>query len=397
MDVRLKRLYDQIEYEQHHGVYRTAFYDIVGPVLREHKDKSVLMRRTLGFKALMEQYDLAIREDEVLLGTLKGCYPKVEVPDYQTRKEEARGVVQKYLDEKPASGKGDDTGRGLIYGRMHETGNIQFNELQQIISELYDEFAPKGLTRLEVARELETYFTFDFGEDGRVAADLPWEATNHNDLNAPKIVRLGLGGIRDEVLRYQEGCTPDKTEFYEAELITIDAVIGFFKRYAKVAREMASSDAVSAQRSRELLEMAQVTEKVSYDRPETFRQALQLVWLMYLISNIQSPIGSCNSYARFDQYMYPFYKADREAGRITEDEALLYIGNLFCKINEPKMRSVVSLVIGGQTPEGKDAGKRGYPFVSACNTDAQTALSQPDRPLFQGFAGMAVRTGCRNR
>lgn len=355
MDVRLKRLYDQIEYEQHHGVYRTAFYDIVGPVLREHKDKSVLMRRTLGFKALMEQYDLAIREDEVLLGTLKGCYPKVEVPDYQTRKEEARGVVQKYLDEKPASGKGDDTGRGLIYGRMHETGNIQFNELQQIISELYDEFAPKGLTRLEVARELETYFTFDFGEDGRVAADLPWEATNHNDLNAPKIVRLGLGGIRDEVLRYQEGCTPDKTEFYEAELITIDAVIGFFKRYAKVAREMASSDAVSAQRSRELLEMAQVTEKVSYDRPETFRQALQLVWLMYLISNIQSPIGSCNSYARFDQYMYPFYKADREAGRITEDEALLYIGNLFCKINEPKMRSVVSLVIGGQTPEGKDA------------------------------------------
>ena len=110
MDVRLKRLYDQIEYEQHHGVYRTAFYDIVGPVLREHKDKSVLMRRTLGFKALMEQYDLAIREDEVLLGTLKGCYPKVEVPDYQTRKEEARGVVQKYLDEKPASGKGDDTG-----------------------------------------------------------------------------------------------------------------------------------------------------------------------------------------------------------------------------------------------------------------------------------------------
>ena len=37
------------------------------------------------------------------------------------------------------------------------------------------------------------------------------------------------------------------------------------------------------------------------------------------------------------------------------DEALLYIGNLFCKINEPKMRSVVSLVIGGQTPEGKDA------------------------------------------
>lgn len=41
MDERLKRLYDQIEYDQHHGVYRTKFYDIVGPVLREHRDKSL--------------------------------------------------------------------------------------------------------------------------------------------------------------------------------------------------------------------------------------------------------------------------------------------------------------------------------------------------------------------
>ena len=95
MDVRLKRLYDQIEYEQHHGVYRTAFYDIVGPVLREHKDKSVLMRRTLGFKALMEQYDLAIREDEVLLGTLKGCYPKVEVPRLPDQKRRSAGCSTK--------------------------------------------------------------------------------------------------------------------------------------------------------------------------------------------------------------------------------------------------------------------------------------------------------------
>lgn len=373
MDERLQRLYDEIEYDQHHGVYRTKFYDIVGPVLREHQDKSILMRRTLGFKALMEQYDLAIRDDEVLLGTLKGCFPKVEMPDYETRKQEARAVIQKYLDDKPTSGKGDDTGRGLIYGRMHETGNIQFNDLQQIIAELFAEFESKGLTRLEVARELERYFTFDFGEDGKAVAALPWEATNHNDLNAPRIVRLGLGGIREEVLHYQKDCSPDKEEFYEAELITIDAVIGFFKRYAQTARDLAASGTVSERRSRELLEMAEVTEKVSHDKPETFRQALQLVWLMYLISNIQTPIGSCNSYARFDQYMGPFYQADLEAGRITEEEALLYIGNLFCKINEPKMRSVVSLIIGGQTPEGKDAANE---VTRLCLLTTQ-ALRQP--------------------
>lgn len=373
MDERLKRLLKEIEYEQHHGVYRAAFYDIVGPVLRKHKDQSVLMRRALGFKALMEEYNLVIREDEVLLGTLKGCYPQVEVPDYPARKEEARGVIQKYLEDKPTSGKGDDTGRGLIYSRMHETGNIQFNDLQQIIAELFAEYEPKGLTRLEVARELERYFTFDFGENAQTVSELPWEATNHNDLNPPKIVRLGLGGMRDEVLRYQAGCSAEKAEFYEAELITIDAVIAFFKRYAQVAVDAAEAPGLSAQRRQELLEMAETTQKVSNQKPETFRQALQLVWLMYLISNLQCPTGSCNSYARFDQYLYPFYQGDLDAGRITEEEALLYIGNLFCKINEPKMRTVISLVVGGQTPQGKDAANA---VTRLCLLTAQ-ALKQP--------------------
>ncbi len=373
MDVRLKRLYSEIEYDQLNGVYRTAFFDIVGPVLRANREKSVLMRRTLGFKALMEQYDLQIRDDEVLLGTLRGCYPKVEMPDYQARKEDARRVIQKYLEDKPITGKGTDTGRGLIYGRMHETGNIQFNHLQSIIAELSEDFKPKGLTRLEVARELERYFTFDFGEDGHIVAELPWEATNHNDLNPPRFLSLGLDGIRNEVLEYQAKCTPDKAEFYAAELITIDSVIIFLKRYAKVARDAAGSPGVSPQRRQELIEMAETTEKVTHDRPETFRQALQLVWLIYLIGNLQVPNGSCNSYARFDQYMYPFYKADLAAGRITEDEALLYIGNLFCKINEPKMRSVVSLVVGGQTPRGKDASND---ITRLCLLATQT-LRQP--------------------
>lgn len=355
MDIRLKRLYDEIEYDQTHGVYRPKFFDIVGPVLLKNRDKSVLMRRTLGFQALMEQYELKIRKDEVLLGTLLGCYPKVDMPDYEARKEEARGIIQKYLDSKLTSEEEIPTGRGLIYGRMHELGNIQFDHLQKIISELTDEFAPKGLERLEVARELEQYFTFDFGENGEAVRELPWEATNHNDINPPRFLKLGLGGIRDEILKCQKDCEADKEEFYECELMTVDAVIGFFRRYAQVARDAAALPETSEQRRRELLSMAEVTEKVSYDKPETFHEAIQMVWMMYLISNIQAPQGSCCSYARFDQYLYPFYKADIEAGRITEDEAVLYIGNLFCKVNEPRMRSVVSLVIGGVTPDGREA------------------------------------------
>ena len=375
MDVRLKRLYEQVERDLQEGVYRTSFYDITGPVLRANSEKSVLMRRALGFKALMEQLDLQIREDDLLLGTLKGCYPKVEMPDYHVRKDEARRVIDEYIENKPVTGKGPDTGRGLILSRAYSSGNIRFEQLQRIIAELQDEYAPAGLTRHEIGRELESYFRFDFGENGKTVHNLPWKATNHNDLNPPRIVGLGLGGIRNEVLTNQAVCAPDKAEFYEAELITIDAVIAFFGRYSKIARDAANLPDLSPQRRKELLEMAETTEKVSYDKPETFKQALQLVWMMYLISNLQTNEGdgSTNSYARFDQYMYPFYKADLENGRITEEEALLYIGNLFCKINEPKMAPVVSLIVGGQTPEGKEASND---ITRLCLLTAQ-ALKQP--------------------
>jgi len=374
MDAQLKRLYDEIELERTSGdVYRTTFFDIVGPALRDNPDKSVAMRRTLGLKALLEQCNLAIRDDEILLGAVMGCFPKADQPDFNVRKNEAREVIQKYIDDKPVSGKGADTGRKLIYARNNFFGNIDFLQLQKIIDELTEEFKSQGLTRLEVARELEQYFVFDFGENARIVGDLPWGATNHNDLNPAKIVRMGLGGMRDEVLKYQAGCTPEKEDFYETALMTIDIVIALFKRYAGVARDAAEAEGVSAERKKQLIEMANITEKVSYDKPETFKEALQLVWLMYWIGNLSCPVGSTNSFTRFDQYMYPFYKADIEAGRLTEEEALLYMGNMFCKINEPKMRGVITVIIGGQTPDGKDASNE---LTRLCLLTAQM-MKQP--------------------
>ena len=58
---------------------------------------------------------------------------------------------------------------------------------------------------------------------------------------------------------------------------------------------------------------------------------------------------------RFDQYMYPFYQADIESGEITREEAGELIACMWFKVNEPKMRTVQHMTIGGVTPEGEDA------------------------------------------
>ncbi|MEI3526472.1 MAG: pyruvate formate lyase family protein [Eubacteriales bacterium] len=53
-------------------------------------------------------------------------------------------------------------------------------------------------------------------------------------------------------------------------------------------------------------------EEVSTEKPDTFVEALELVWLTQLIGNLEG--GSALSLARFDQYMYPFYEKDMEEG-----------------------------------------------------------------------------------
>jgi formate C-acetyltransferase len=53
--------------------------------------------------------------------------------------------------------------------------------------------------------------------------------------------------------------------------------------------------------------------------PETFHEALQALWLIHMAVNLEG-LNSAISFGRIDQYLYPYYKADLEAGRITPEK-----------------------------------------------------------------------------
>ena len=105
-----------------------------------------------------------------------------------------------------------------------------------------------------------------------------------------------------------------------AVLVVIDAVRTFALRYSALAKELAEKQADAARRA-ELLEMSRICGKVPYEPAESFREAVQSVWLIQLILQIESN-GHSLSYGRFDQYMYPYYKHDIDAGLIDNDGAL---------------------------------------------------------------------------
>lgn len=89
-----------------------------------------------------------------------------------------------------------------------------------------------------------------------------------------------------------------KYYFYQAALITISAVKDFAERYAQLAEAQALT--VATERAVELQELARILRKVPYQKADTFHEALQAVWLIQLVLQIESN-GHSLSYGRMDQ------------------------------------------------------------------------------------------------
>ncbi|MEM3580267.1 MAG: pyruvate formate lyase family protein, partial [Candidatus Bathyarchaeia archaeon] len=117
-------------------------------------------------------------------------------------------------------------------------------------------------------------------------------------------------------------------------------------------------------RKKELERIAETCRWVPANPARTFYEAIQSFWFIYLVTQ-QSTAGM----GRFDQYMYPFYKRDKDSGRITDEEVLALLCELRIKdmelISAP-VRGIKrqqyagfakwhNMIIGGVTPDGRDA------------------------------------------
>ena len=179
----------------------------------------------------------------------------------------------------------------------------------------------------------------------------------------------------------------DKYCFYNAVLIVLDAVRTFANRYSVLAKKLAEKE-LNQERKLELLEMSRICAKVPYEPAETFQEAVQSVWFIQLILQIESN-GHSLSYGRFDQYMYPYYDRDIKNGNITETEALELLTCLWIKtLTINKVRSQAhtlssagspmyqNVTIAGQTTDKKDA-VNDLSFL-VLKSVAQTRLTQPN-------------------
>lgn len=227
-----------------------------------------------------------------------------------------------------------------------------------------------------------------FGMEGKLNA-----GDAHLAVNYERILAEGLKGYEERTkklkaaLDFTKPESIDKNVFYKAVLIVIDAVHTFANRYSKLAQDMALTEA-DAKRKEELLEISRICAKVPYEPASSFREAVQAVWFIQLILQIESN-GHSLSYGRFDQYMYPYYKKDMENGSLSEESALELLTCLWIKtLTINKVRSQAhtlssagspmyqNVTIGGQTTDKKDAVNE--LSFTVLKSVAQTRLTQPN-------------------
>lgn len=199
-----------------------------------------------------------------------------------------------------------------------------------------------------------------------------YNGIGHMTVDYGKILKDGFSGIINEAAQellntnVYDANYSQKHEFLEAVIISCNAAIKYAKRYAELAYEMAKKEP-DAQRRAELQIIGDNCKRVPEFGAKSFHEACQSFWFVQMLLQMESS-GHSISPGRFDQYMYPYYKADLEKGDITPEIAQELLDCIWIKLNDlNKVRDASSaegfagyslfqnLCAGGQDINGMDA------------------------------------------
>nr|5KDP_A Chain A, Choline trimethylamine-lyase [Oleidesulfovibrio alaskensis G20]5KDP_C Chain C, Choline trimethylamine-lyase [Oleidesulfovibrio alaskensis G20] len=169
-----------------------------------------------------------------------------------------------------------------------------------------------------------------------------------------------------EQLDYANPEDIDKIYFYKSVIETAEGVMIYARRLSAYAAELAARE-TDPRRKAELQKISEVNARVPAHAPSNFWEAIQAVWTVESLLVVEENQTGM-SIGRVDQYMYPFYRADIDSGRLTEYEAFDLAGCMLVKMSEMMWitsegaskffagyQPFVNMCVGGVTREGHDA------------------------------------------
>ena len=345
---RIQKLVDAL-YE-HMPVIESARAKLITESYKETEGEPIITRRAKAFAHILHNIPIIIRDNELIVGSStiapRGCQTFPEF-SYEWLEAELDTVATRTADPFEIA---EETKAELKEADKYWKGKTT--------SELATSYmAPEAIKAIE--HNIFTPGNYFYNGVGHVTVEY-WE-----------VLEIGFEGIMEKAQKELDGCSVGdgnyarKSHFLEAVILSCKAVIDYAGRYAKLAQEMAAqtSDPV---RKQELFVIAENCSRVPAKGAQNFYEACQSFWFVQQLLQMESS-GHSISPGRFDQYMYPYYKKDMEAGTITREFAQELMDCIWVKLNDlNKCRDAASaegfagyslfqnLIAGGQNKEGED-------------------------------------------
>lgn len=346
IDKLINALYEKMpEIESARGVLVTESY-------METEDLPIIRRRSAAFRHILENIPIIIRDNELIVGSATIAPHGCQVfPEYSYEWLEAeldtvatRAADPFYISEQAKA----DLRRVYPYWKGKTCSDLAKSDMDV---KAYEAFTKHAM------------FT---------PGNYFYNGIGHVNVDYAKVLNMGYRGILKEVEKALEELPvycPDyvqKHNFLTAVKESIEAVILYARRYSALAKELAEKEKDPVRRA-ELEQIAKNCARVPEYPAESFYEACQTFWFIQLLLQVESS-GHSISPGRFDQYMYPFYKKDLDAGKITIEQAQELLDCIWVKLNDiNKVRDAASadgfagygmfqnLIAGGQNVYGLDA------------------------------------------
>ncbi len=194
-----------------------------------------------------------------------------------------------------------------------------------------------------------------------------------------KLVKLGIPGLMAEVREYRSRAASKggNVNLYEGMLTVLEHFVEICGFYRDQALELAA-DAKSGSRKAGLKLMADVLENISKNKPDSFREALQLAWLY-------STMCGSLEFGRMDVYLGDFYARDIDSGRITQDEALEMVMSVWRLIGELIVDVDGRVIIGGKGRPNEENADRFALVAMEASKRVKNILPQLTLRFYEGM------------
>ena len=154
---------------------------------------------------------------------------------------------------------------------------------------------------------------------------------------------LGWGGILEKLKQQRALHDESHHEFYDAEIQVVEAIIAFLRRMGSEL-EALSQQEQNPQLAENLRQLAEQNKRIAYEKPETFRDAVQ--WMCWF-SMLSRTYNRGSAGGQLDELLLPYYERDIALGRLTDEDAVFYLACMYLQDSR-------YFQLGGPDAQGND-------------------------------------------